>query len=41
MPGSAMRRALLLTAFLVLVVLTVWSLQRAPMRAYGAIMHQG
>ena len=41
MLGSALHRALLLATVLILTALTVWSIGRAPVRAYGAIERQG
>lgn len=41
MPGSTLRRTLLLVAFFAATVITVWSVERAPMKAYGAIERQG
>jgi hypothetical protein len=41
MPKHRLHRALLLIAVLVTATVTVWSVERAPMRAYGAIERQG
>ena len=41
MPASTLRRTLLLAAFFAATIITVWSVERAPMKAYGAIERQG
>ncbi|WP_268821260.1 hypothetical protein [Methylobacterium radiotolerans] len=41
MSKHRLRRALLLIAIFVTAIVTLWSVEHAPMRAYGAIERQG
>lgn len=41
MPNHQLRHALLLIVVLVATIVTVWSIEHAPVRAYGAIERQG
>lgn len=40
MPASTLRWTLLLAAFFAATFITLWSVERAPMKAYGAIERQ-
>lgn len=40
MPGSTLHRMLMLVAFCAATVLAAWSVEHAPMKAYGAIERQ-
>lgn len=41
MSGSTLRRTLLLVVFFAATFITAWSVERVPMKAYGAIERQG